>query len=84
MRPPICDICDARFDLSGEQAGGLVTFKPSPDDQAQLARLRQPGFVGHPPNQEWFCSTHLPMAKALAHLELKEARALIKAREAQG
>jgi hypothetical protein len=79
MKPPICDFCNERFELMGENAGGLVTFLPTEDDQRQLARLRQPGFVGHPPNQEWFCPKHVEQARALAHLTLGEALRTMRA-----
>lgn len=73
MKPPICDYCNQRFELSGENAGGLVSFKPTAEDKKQLARFKRPGFVGHPPNQEWFCHDHIQLASSLSHLSLAEA-----------
>lgn len=75
MRPPMCDICDKRFDPFSDSEGGLVTFKVGEEDKEQLARLAQPGFVGHPPNQDWYCADHIQMANALSHLTIREARA---------
>ena len=72
MRPPICAICHVRF--SDKDGGGLCSFA---DDDASRAfvkrRAEQPGFVGHPPDQEWFCGAHLQAAQALSHLTRGEA-----------
>jgi len=73
MRPPFCEICGEGFNPFGEDSG-LLTFKPSPEDLEYLERLKQPGFTGHPPNVEWFCPTHLEMARKCTHLTLNEAR----------
>jgi hypothetical protein len=76
MRPPICEICDERFD----DGGGLVTF--ALDDRARAfhkRRKREPGFVGHPPEKEWFCEKHIEAARALSHLTRGEAVAQLKA-----
>jgi hypothetical protein len=70
MRPPICEFCSQRF---GPDAGGLVTFRPRPEDLAVIARLQQPGYVGHPPNLGWFCGEHLAQAQGLADLTMGEA-----------
>ena len=65
MRPPICAICHARF----HEEGGLVSF--ALDEAARefaARRASEPGFVGHPPQKEWFCAAHIEPARALAHL----------------
>jgi hypothetical protein len=57
MRPPICDLCGARFE---PEAGGMVRFadyEPLPD-----------GMVGHPQGLEWFCPRHIARARKLSHL----------------
>jgi hypothetical protein len=73
MRPPICAVCHARF---GEDGGGLVSFAKD-DDARAFARRRhdERGFVGHPPEKEWFCGAHIAAARALAHLTKAEAMA---------
>jgi hypothetical protein len=66
MRPPICAICHDRF---GPDEGGLVSF--ALDDAARAfheRRRTEPGFVGHPPEQEWFCGKHVAAARALTGL----------------
>lgn len=70
MRPPICAICDE--DLGPD--GGLLSFRL--DDTARDWHARanaEPGFVGHPPEQEWFCETHLEPASELTHLTRGQA-----------
>lgn len=79
MRPPICAVCHVRIVDDGEVGGGgLVTFA---DDARSIAfRARQqtePGFVGHPPNLEWFCGDHVRAARALAHRSRSEALAAL-------
>ncbi|MGE0728281.1 MAG: hypothetical protein AB7O92_18580 [Acidimicrobiia bacterium] len=78
MRPPICEVCDERFDPG---AGGLLTFASTPQSEAWHARAAaEPGFVGHPPDQGWFCPAHLDAARALQPLPLADAvRRLIAA-----
>ena len=44
---------------------------------ADFSRLPD-GMLGHSPGFEWFCSVHLPAAKALAHLPLDEALARLQ------
>lgn len=71
MRPPICAVCHARF---GPDDGGLVSFVM--DDAARIFHQRrrdEPGFVGHPPEQEWFCGAHVEAARALVHLTRSDA-----------
>jgi hypothetical protein len=72
MRPPDCALCDKRFDPFGSE-GELVSFAKDPADADWYARAKQPGFVGHPPHEDWFCAEHAPAARALAHLPLREA-----------
>jgi hypothetical protein len=65
----VCEICDARLepDDHGAPAGGLVTFQP--DDRSREWHRRAaetPGFVGHPPDTGWFCSTHIDAAREAA------------------
>ena len=62
MRPPICALCNGRFD---PKDGGTVRFadyEPLPE-----------GMVGHPKGLEWFCGEHIHDAKARSHLTTKEA-----------
>lgn len=71
MRPPECDICGKRF---GPDEGDLIYF--ARDEAAENWHQRaeaEPGFVGHPPEAEWFCNKHLAIAKKYAHLPRKAA-----------
>lgn len=66
VRPPVCEICDARVDPTAD-GGGLVTFQP--DDRSRDWHRRaaeEPGFVGHPPDVGWFCAAHIDAARAVA------------------
>lgn len=76
MRPPICAVCHARF---APDDGGLVSF--ALDDRARefhARRKAEPGFVGHPPEQEWFCAAHIEGARALALVTRPEALARLR------
>jgi len=73
--PPICCICDEDFEPN---EGGLIYFKEDEDNKIANKRLRQPGFVGHPPNAFWFCEKHYTAAKKLDHLTKKEAFKVLK------
>lgn len=68
MRPPICAVCGERF-----SGGGLVTFRRSAEDEDWHERQREEGFVGHPPDLEWFCDAHVARARALSALTRAEA-----------
>ncbi len=68
MRPPSCDVCDERVDTD---EGALVACLVDEATYEFQRRSETPGFVGHPPNQGWFCGAHLDAAQALA-----DARAL--------
>lgn len=71
MKPPICEHCDERFDPT---EGGLVRFAPTPESEAWHARAAaEPGFVGHPPDQAWFCGAHVDAARSLAGSTLADA-----------
>jgi hypothetical protein len=64
--------------------GGLVTFAPTPEDEMELQKFDTPGpdgsrYVGHPPNQFWFCEEHYPAAQALRHLTRTEALPKLRA-----
>ncbi|MDP2345769.1 MAG: hypothetical protein Q8O67_32800 [Deltaproteobacteria bacterium] len=76
MRPPICAICHVRF----HEEGGLVSF--ALDDAARAfaaRRASKPGFVGHPPQKEWFCAAHIEAARALTHLTRGDALTQLRA-----
>jgi hypothetical protein len=71
MRPPRCAVCHVRF---GPDEGGLVTFALDERAHAFHARRQaEPGFIGHPPEQEWFCAAHLAAALSLTMLTRPEA-----------
>lgn len=72
MRPPICAICEA--DIEPDEDGGLVTFAKTERDEQWYERARaEPGFVGTPPNIDWFCARHIEAARALSHMTYAEA-----------
>jgi len=75
MMPPLCCICDKDFEPN---EGGLIYFMEDEADKIANERLRQPGFVGHPPNAFWFCEKHYPAAKELSYLTKKEAFMILK------
>lgn len=68
MKPEYCHLChkDCRCESWHLQAGGgYVRFA----DYLPLSE----GAAGHPRSMEWFCSVHLPAARALAYKPLSDA-----------
>ena len=70
MRPPECAVCG---ELLAEPAGGLVRFQPTDDSRAWRERAEADGFVGHPPDEEWFCPAHVVAARDLAATHTRPA-----------
>jgi hypothetical protein len=75
MKPPICYICDRRFDID---EGGLIYFKKRPRDIEWEKRMQETGGKGHPPYAAWFCGLHYEKAKSFSHLTIDKALAKIK------
>ncbi len=78
MMPPICAICDTRFEL--ELGGGLVHYFLTEEQENFNKRFQQPGFTGHPAGLHWFCKEHLEGAQSVAHFHDSEALALLRIR----
>ncbi len=77
MRPPICYVCGK--DLEDETDGGLVSFALIDSDKDWLKRAQaEPGFVGHPPWQEWYCRDHIGPYKKYSHLTRSGALELVE------
>ncbi|QWF17345.1 hypothetical protein [Lysobacter capsici] len=66
MKPPICELCHRRKDVSIVE---FADFRPTPHPA-----------LDHPHGLEWFCAEHLQAAQALAHLDYHEAMAQLRAR----
>lgn len=77
MKPPICSICDKKFDLEKDK-GGLVYFRLTLEQEKFNERFKQPGFTGHPQGAHWFCGEHYSKAKELQHLTDQEAFLLLR------
>ena len=75
MKPPICAICNKRFNL---QDGGLIYFSMRPSDYEWDKRREKSGKVGHPPYAAWFCGEHYEKAKELGNLKIDKAMSQIK------
>jgi hypothetical protein len=75
MMPPICSICNERFD---PEKGGLIYFTEDEEDKIFNERLRQPGYVGHPTNAFWFCEMHIKEANKYRNLHKDEAMKKIR------
>lgn len=56
MKPPICYVCDRRFDPNEE--GNLLPIDPNKSTRSAPREL-PPGTSGHPPNTQWFCGDHV-------------------------
>lgn len=75
MKPPICEVCNLRFEPS-ERA--LISFVDDSRSRAFAERaLAEPGFVGHRPNTGWFCGDHSEGARALSSGTRGEERAAL-------
>ncbi|GAB4314975.1 MAG: hypothetical protein Kow0069_16600 [Promethearchaeota archaeon] len=76
VKPPICAICGERFDPS---QGALIYFRrTAADEEWHERRRREPGFVGHPPEAEWFCGKHARRASELSNLTIGEAFGVLR------
>lgn len=63
MKPPICEVCDERFDPS---EGELVRFLADDRSTAWRETSERDGRVGHPPDEAWFCANHAAVARSAA------------------
>lgn len=63
MKPPICEICDERFDPAD---GRLLVFVGDERSIAWREAADADRRVGHPPDTGWFCSEHMLGAAAMA------------------
>ena len=68
MRPPECVICG-----TNDEGTCLLGFAMDPEAADWYKRAEEAGFVGHPPDQEWFCRAHAQRASTLTDLTLGEA-----------
>lgn len=80
MRPPICAICEK--DYSAKEEIFMVNFTLSIEDKQYNKRFEEDGYCGHPAGLEWFCETHVQVARNFSHLPIKQA--LPSIREALG
>ncbi len=65
MMPPHCALCGKESELGDHRGFQLVTFadyRPLPE-----------GITGHPDGLVWFCAVHVDEAKALSHLNSRDA-----------
>ena len=75
VRPPVCEICDTRFDPF-QNGGGLVSFRADPTQtDASNVHADPPS---HPEHQEWFCEAHLVAARRLTHLTRGDALRVLR------
>jgi len=75
MRPPICAVCGKRFFPTGDDSkgGGLIYFVERESDIEWRKHMKEIGGVGHPPNAEWFCAEHYPIAVKYQNLTIDKA-----------
>lgn len=76
MKPPICAICNIKFDPIN--SGGLVYFTRRPSDEEWHQKMEAIKGKGHPPESAWFCEKHYPLAHELSHLTIDIALREIK------
>lgn len=80
MRPPICDVCDERFEPSD---GTLLRCRSTADDLGWRQRAEVDGMAGHPPDTGWFCAEHVDAARAMhERYTLAEVVAAVRASSA--
>jgi len=72
MKPPICAICNKRFELSGNDRG-LIYFKKRQSDIEWYKKMKETEAKGHPPYARCFCQEHYKKAKELEHLTVDAA-----------
>lgn len=80
MMPPDCCLCE-----KGRETGDdceLICFERTESDQEWHVRAASDqGFVGHPPECEWFCHGHVATARSLVQQNLALALAHLRKHE---
>lgn len=76
MKPPICIICNKRFEPSDK--GDIIYFKKRRSDKKWIKEMEKKGAVGHPPYAEWFCEEHYEEARKLSNLDITEAMKILR------
>lgn len=71
MRPPICRVCNKR--MEEDDKGGLIYFAKRPSDEEWGEKMKEKGWIGHPPYADWFCEDHYDKAKEFSHLSIDKA-----------
>lgn len=72
MKPPICAICNKRFDISEENCG-LIYFRQRKSDIEWDKKMKKTGAKGHPPYARWFCTEHYTKAKEFQNFVVDKA-----------
>ncbi|MFK7920288.1 MAG: hypothetical protein AB8G14_19605 [Ilumatobacter sp.] len=76
MKPPICEVCNDRFDSTPDH---LVSFSTTKRGAEFSDRQRNERIVGHQPDDGWFCDIHLEQAISLSsEMTLAQAVAEMK------
>ncbi|MHA1756162.1 MAG: hypothetical protein ACTSVV_05280 [Promethearchaeota archaeon] len=75
MREPICAICGKDFYPYGDKYKyrGRVSFQERESDTEWRKHMKEIGGIGHPPNVEWFCKEHYPIAVKYQYLTIDKA-----------
>lgn len=76
--PPICVLCDSRFEP--DEQCGLIQFTLTEEQNEFNTRFRKQGFTGHPEGFHWFCKSHYDAARTLSYLHDSEALSLLRIR----
>jgi hypothetical protein len=84
VRPPDCFICQRSL-RDGEPYSSFtdVWFALTPEEEAIRREQDRQGWVGHPPEVEWFCDKHSALAEEHAHLHWREALELLARQRGQ-
>jgi hypothetical protein len=72
VRPPVCWICGESPRDDSCSWFTAVRFGSEAEEEVRREPERA-GWVGHPPEVEWFCAEHAPLAEEHAHLHWRTA-----------
>lgn len=77
VTPAICKACGESF-RHAPHSGGRVRFSLSDEQAVRIEAAKSKRQIGYNDGRYWFCEAHIGAARALKHLPLQEALAIIE------
>lgn len=76
VTPAICKACGESF-RHAPRSGGRVSFPLNDEQAVRIEAAKSKRQIGYDDGCYWFCEAHIGAARALNHLPLQEALAII-------